>query len=154
MKENNKKVLYEISDYSDCVNVQKREEIEKKLKENNIYFFISNYEWFECGKVQERKRTKENLIEIYQNCFQLPCLSLFDGKIYNCTRAAAIARLTHFNFNQDEIVNIRDEKINHFRIRTFYTKSFYSFCSFCNPTQNRIKRGEQTKEKYIIKLLD
>ena len=41
-------IASELSDYSNSIKISKCTEIEKKLKENDIYYFISNYEWFEC----------------------------------------------------------------------------------------------------------
>lgn len=150
LKKYNKKALVELSDYSESISSLKYNDIEKKLKDYNIYYFVSNYEWFECGKIYKRERTKNELIETYKNCFQSPCLSFFDGKIYNCTRAAAIARLTTFDFDKDEIIDIRNNKQKNTNLKNFYSRDFYTFCSYCDATQNRIQRGVQTKEKFEI----
>ena len=150
LKKYNKKALVELSDYSNSIKISKCTEIEKKLKENDIYYFISNYEWFECGKIYKRNRTQAELIQIYKNCFQSPCLSLFDGKIYNCTKAAAINRLTNFKFDEQEIIDIRDIKIRRNALKKFYSRNFYSFCTFCTSSQKRVERGIQTKERFNI----
>ena len=141
------KALVELSYYADVVTDLKYDEIEEKLKKYNIYYFVSNYPWFETGEIKNRFKTKNELISTYKNCFQQPCLSFFEGKIYCCTKAAAVNRLTDFEFEDSEIINTRLQGKLSKELRNFYTKEFYTVCSFCPdealPTS---MRGVQTNE--------
>ncbi len=153
LKKHNKKALVELSDYSESILDLNYKKIEDKLKTYNIYYFVSNYPWFECGKIYKRDKSKEELVKSYKNCFQSSCLSFFDGKMYTCTRAAAVNRLTSFEFEPDSIVEIRKNKTSKEKIRKFYTKEYHNVCCFCAENGNkRVKRGVQTNETFKITL--
>lgn len=147
LKKYRHKALVEISYYEGIVSGLRIKEIEEKLKNYNIYYFISNYPWFEKGEIKNRTKTEKELIETYKNCFQQPCLSYFDGKLYCCTKAAAIDRLTEFKFENSEIINTRLQNDYKSALRLFYSRNFYTACNFCqNEKIQTSQRGIQTNE--------
>lgn len=160
LKKYSRKALVVLSDYSENkdLNCIKFDEIKNKLEKYDIYTVFSKYNWFEIGNISWRNKTNNELIQSFEQCWQKDCLAFSEGVLYNCTRTAAIARLTDFQVPQSEFVNIRDQDKSSLlnKLNQFFAKEFFSTCAFCNTVlindiqpSKQIQKNDFPKKIYI-----
>ena len=144
------KLLVSISDYSSNPDlILKHCELENILKTNCIkYQFISPF-WYERGNIKKKNRDIKELKRVFSKCWQKELLCLFDGKFYNCTRAATIERLTNYRCSDGQMIDLRNNavKIIKNQYKLLFTKEYFNTCDFCEEVNDKkILPAEQTNE--------
>ncbi len=91
-----KRFVVNISDYSSNPELKtkvKREQLINELKKYNVkYTARNNFFWHVMGDVTDRKRTKEENLNLYKLCDN-SYTSIIDGGFYVCPRGSNITRL-------------------------------------------------------------
>jgi len=137
-KEHRKKSTLWISNYSnnsELKRVLKNEKIITLLKQNKInYVYNEDLMWDTVSMFKDNGRNIEENKHYYKNCIH-PCVSVIDGEIHVCPRSSTFKMNNVFEFNKDEIVNLRELKTSQNlkqELIRFYSRDYFKACNFCN----------------------
>lgn len=133
-----------ISDY----NLDKRQRITEfcsLLEDRGIKYQVHklNY-WYKPGPVCDNHKKEGQLKELYSDCWGRDCITVLDGKLFQCEMVANANRLGLIpDFTEDYVdltkeENLR-EKMDFFLNRMEYMKS----CRYCNLTDEKVTPGIQ-----------
>ena len=118
------KVVVQISDYHlpQC----KISELIALFERNDIkYAYLKDQKWRDMGDFSKRNESRFN------NCSISRCTSLFDGKIFVCSRMAIASALGLVN--GIEFISINQcEKVFRKQMEFFYAKDDMTACSYCD----------------------
>lgn len=136
----NEKVILDITNYGLLDKKKKKvDELIKILDDNNIAHSSRVVtEWQDCGRILPfQQRTEEERRRVFDNCCSSDLLSLLHGKLYRCPFSANGTNLQAIPYDENEIVDLSDEKIslNTLKVKIkqlTYDKKYLTACSFCN----------------------
>lgn len=102
--------------------------------------------WYDPGAIACNNKNIENLKSAYSNCWGRDCITLLDGKLYQCEIVANANRLKLIPDFPEDYVDLREgnnlyEKVDSFLNKMEYMKS----CQYCNLTYNKVTAGIQIK---------
>lgn len=137
----------------------KKETLCKELINYRIPFRMEkdNAWWAPLGGISSFGRTKEELVELKRKCLT-DCISLFNGKLYICPKAAHGDDLGIFSLQDSEYVVLEDDyRINRSNIYKLLNIGYITACDYCNmPFWNdleKIKPAEQIKIKDAMAII-
>jgi len=128
-----------ISDYGALS--RKKDELIQILDKMKIeYTVLSNMTWSDYGDYKEtNKLTTKELTNLFRKC-AMPCRTLYDGKLWFCSRECAFVRMGLFKAWDDDYLDFTEikhidnnwrEKLIRFDFGINKT-GFLKFCSNCN----------------------
>ena len=143
-KYNNKLYIY-ISNYSDIEElaaIQKINEFENILKENNIkYQKLKNNLWYTEKGFTVNPADEEIARENFYNCYRTKCNQVINGFFYICSKASARTILMGGGIEDGiDIINtknLRNELIE------FYKAPYIDACRYCIPYTETVKPAIQ-----------
>lgn len=117
------KVVVQISDYT--LVQSKVNELIGKFKQFGVkYVYLKNQEWYDMGDCLRRDTSR------YDDCSVKRCTSLYDGKIYVCSRAAIMAKKGYVP-DEGIDVNLTKKELRR-KIKELYCGKFSEACSYCD----------------------
>ncbi len=133
------KIVVQISDY-DLPNT-KIDQLIKKFQSFGVkYVYLKNQIWYDMGECEKRKNNQ------FAECSIKRCTSLFEGKVYVCSRGAI---MTKKGIISDEGIPLTLEKTKLKKECKKLFKGKYSIaCKYCNGDtriSNIVKAGEQIR---------
>ncbi|MDR1167960.1 MAG: hypothetical protein LBK53_03600 [Heliobacteriaceae bacterium] len=134
-----KRLHVTISNYKgnkDLAEKLKTDELTKILKENNIRYFLHPEDtvWTKSQVLTETyKKDPDIAKENYNRCGLKTCHNICCGKFHLCSMSVFLQRnKPDFEFEQDEIIEIRNGNTLSKNLFRFFDKSYYNFCSHCD----------------------
>lgn len=110
---------------------------------------LSSEKWIDCGDCTSRNRTSLQLETIYKACGSSKfCKTLFNGKLFDCPRAAHLMNLG-FADNIDYLDIYNSDQKN---ILDFFTKNFATACDYCDffgPDRIYVEPAIQMNNKHF-----
>lgn len=138
LKKNNHKVSVYVSNYTNNKNIKilKYDKLIEILKENKITYNtndLDSFIWLERGEIYARNKSKKDLIQEFENCWQKNCVSFFEGRFYVCTRAYYIEKVLNPDINNGECIdfNLSQNTLKNDLIK-FYSRNSFSACDYCH----------------------
>ena len=102
--------------------------------------YLKNQEWVDMGNCQSRDTSR------FDECTVKRCTSLYDGKIYVCSRAAI---MTQKGYVTDEGINVSlTKKELHKKIKELYSGKLSTACRYCDGDthfSHIVTAGEQAE---------
>ncbi len=153
------RILVSISDYGPIS--RNLQNLCDTFQENGIIHLTSvQTRWQDCGDIILRKRSREQLQKVFEECCANDAFTLLHGKLYRCPFAAHAVNLGAIQPVADEIVSLGDDGISDEEIqrqtRNFCGKhSFVSACSFCAGRDFRcdaVPAAVQAKKPLMISI--
>jgi len=152
---NNKKFSVRLSRYGD-VNKDKIELMMRHLDINSIPYRCHRYVrkidmWTDMGDFDMTKKSTEEGNEIFKTCGKKNCLTLENGFLGRCSRAAVAHYMQKFELKKSDGIHVRtgfsDEAFWDFCI----AKRIVSACYYCNGTlAEPIFPGEQFNKQELL----
>ena len=134
-------IIVQISDYK--INYNKINEIIDIFDENNIkYTYLKDQIWYDMGDFEKRDLNR------YSSCNIKRCTSLYDGKIYVCSRAAIMDTLNYIE-NDFHIDINSNTKVFKKKLKKFYKINKHIACNHCDGDTSYakvVKPGIQNKD--------
>lgn len=99
--------------------------------------------WIDFGDLSYKGYSEQELKKVYGECLQAHhmCLTIFDGRLYNCTIASVGMALGKIpKDNQDESVPLLDQSVTieeKRRIAERFGKHILRACQYCNGFDNK-----------------
>lgn len=145
LKANN--VILHISDYG--LGRETRLLLVEKCRQLHISFYVRKYdEWIQFGNMEYVDEDKKGLEKKYKYCSSANCLTVLNGKLYRCARAAHAYEIGLVPCGRDEYVDLSD-KININRLEKYlYNKKYLEACKYClgtNENDKTVHPAEQLK---------
>ena len=123
--------------------------------ENGIAYIVTKMnQWHDCGKLEKRYYTKEQIQKVYCNCECRELPTFLHGRLYNCPYAAHAVNLDamedceavkdYLSFRSDEDFHSAEE-ISNF----LYKRDYLEACDYCSGRNYQLKAIPahiQTKE--------
>lgn len=133
------KTVVQISDYS--LQASKCVELIAKLKSFGVKcVWLQDQQWVDMGDCRQRETNR------YDECKIKRCTSMYEGKIYVCSRAAIMA---HNGFIADEGIDVNASKNELCRmLKKLYVGDYSSACLHCDGDTHfahTVQVGEQDK---------
>ncbi len=117
------KVVVQVSDYA--LSQSKVDELIDKFKQFGVkYVYLKNQEWVDMGDGQRRD------ISRYDECTVKRCTSLYDGKIYVCSRAAIMSQKGYLA-DEGISVNLTKRELRR-KIKNLYCGKLSEACRYCD----------------------
>lgn len=133
----NNKIAVQISDYQ-LPNIKTQQLIEKLKKFGVHHIYLKDQIWKDMGEVSQRGCNR------FEDCNMKRCTSLYEGKIYVCSRAAIMAKMGKI---PDEGIPLTlPEKKLKTELKKLYSGKYSEACTYCDgDTQyaKEIVAGEQ-----------
>jgi len=139
----------------------KKEEIINLAKENNLRLRVNVYSgdsqfcdgWVDLGDLNHRNSTELEDEEKFNNCFigQHMCLTVKNGKLYQCARSILIEEFTQNGNDFEHIVDLSENISVEEKIKKAmkFGKERIKACSYCNgfdpQKSKRYSAAEQLK---------
>lgn len=135
-----------ISDYGIGDSVRKA--LINKCTEMEISFYVRKYdEWFQFGDMSYNNLSEQEIKEMYSQCTAAFCISILNGKLYKCSRAAHAYEIGLVKCRNDEYIDLGEAKVCVDKLETFLYKTEYlNACKYClgtNGIGKVIKPAEQ-----------
>ena len=148
----NNRVSFYITDYG-LDKKQKVDLFEILLKEHHIGYEVHRLEyWYKPGDIFDNFKTKEILEETYQFCWGRDCITLLEGKLFQCEFVANANRLGAIpDFVQDYVDLFETEDLRKRIVEFLYRKKYMESCRWCNLTTEKVKPGEQLQYRIEYK---
>ena len=131
------KVVVQISDYG--LVKSKVPELIAKFNDFGIrYVYLKDQKWFDMGDCRRREKSR------YDECTIKRCTSLYNGKIYVCSRAAIMGHNDHITGAGVDI-NLDKKKFRR-EIRSLYSGKKCEECFYCDGDTHfacEVPAGEQ-----------
>ena len=143
-------VQFRVSNYPQ--NTKNLSSIAEKAKKFNVnvstYDFASNEAlWFDCGGLDTPRENDDSVVaERFNRCSFKGCLTLENGELHRCSRAANAYKLQGFESVDGDFVKVRDNKNLYEDMLSYYAPPrFENACRYCNGTFNvrKIPAAEQ-----------
>lgn len=123
------------------------------LKKNNIKYRIDKMNfWMDYGKPNKRNKSNKELIKQYARCNNV-CKSLVNGQLHLCPRSSHGTDLGIITNNEDDYVDLLDDKISDIEKRKklirLFKKKYIVACDYCDFGTNKSKKipvAEQIKK--------
>lgn len=133
------KIIVQISDYDLCKN--RVQVLIEKLKNFGVrYVYLKDQEWSDMGDFRRRETNR------YDECTVKRCTSLYDGKIYVCSRTAIMAH--NYNVDDEGIdVGLCKKELRKMML-VLYKGERSKACLYCDGDthfSNKVQAGEQEK---------
>lgn len=144
------KVSFYISDYG-IEERQKLDQLEKLLTEYRVPYKVHKLDfWYKPGKIFDNHRSAEELKSAYRFCWGRDCITLLDGKLFQCEFAANANRLRAIpDFKADYVDLFELDNLRNRLVQFLYRTTAMDSCKWCNLTVEKVKPGVQ-----ILKSLD
>lgn len=102
--------------------------------------------WYDPGQISCNNKTNEELKNMYSNCWGRDCITLLDGKLFQCEIVANANRLNMIPDFPEDYVDLRKKEslrnqLDYFLNEMKYMKS----CQYCNLTYKTVIPGVQIK---------
>ena len=105
-----------------------------------------------------KKKTEEQLENLFKNCCANNLLTLFDGKLYRCPTAAHGVKLKAIPEDPNDIIELGKSKWDLKQLKNkikefYYNKKFISACSYCKGRDygfGEIDAAIQTKKPLTL----
>lgn len=132
-----------ISDYG----IQKQQVLEfcNMLKEVELEYEVHKLSsWYNPGEICRNNKSIEEIKNIYSSCWGRDCITLLDGKLFQCEIIANANRLKLLPDFPEDYVDLRQEKHLRERIDYFLNQMDYmKSCQYCNITVEKVCPGVQ-----------
>lgn len=102
--------------------------------------------WYDPGIISCNNKRVDELKDMYSECWGRDCITLLDGKLFQCEIIANANRLGLLPDFPEDYVDLRDKESLHERLDNFLNEMEYMrSCQYCNLTYNNVVPGEQLK---------
>ena len=138
------KISFYITDYN-LGERQKLKQFESLLTEYCIPYCTYRLDyWYRPGDLFDNQKKREELEYKYKSCWGRDCITLLEGKLFQCEIAANANRLGAIpDYKQDYVDLFGTENLQG-RLRDFlYKKTYMESCRWCNLTMEKVKPGIQ-----------
>lgn len=145
-----KKVSFYLTDYG-LDKRQKLKQFEELLTEYGILYhtYRLGY-WYKPGEIYDNHKTREELEQTYQFCWGRDCITLLEGKLWQCKFAANANRLGAIpDYKQDYVDLFETDNLRQRLIDFLYTKTSMESCRWCNLTTEKVKPGVQIPHNLV-----
>ena len=145
-----KKVSFYLTDYG-LDKRQKLKQFEELLTEYGILYhtYRLGY-WYKPGEIYDNHKTREELEQTYQFCWGRDCITLLEGKLWQCEFAANANRLGAIpDYKQDYVDLFETDNLRQRLIDFLYTKTSMESCRWCNLTTKKVKPGVQIPHNLV-----
>lgn len=127
------KVKVGISDYG---MLDRLAQVVYSFEKHGVNFvFHSNMTWTDPGDLSKRNRSKEELKEQFENCWDaFNCKTIVNGRLFACARYARLYMQDIHNFEKDSIFLLEYENLEERRNAIFdlYMVDYANSCDYCN----------------------
>jgi organic radical activating enzyme len=140
----NKKILISISYYGD-----KSKKIVDKLKEYKISFELVKFDyWADLGNFDFRNRRKEEMIKVFDNCYQPKiCWNMLHGEFHLCHRSSIGNDLGLIPRSSKDFVDLKSDdsiKLKREQLLKLINSKFINACNYCDGCEKeQIPAGVQ-----------
>lgn len=145
-----KKVSFYLTDYG-LDKRQKLKQFEELLTKYGILYhtYRLGY-WYKPGEIYDNHKTREELEQTYQFCWGRDCITLLEGKLWQCEFAANANRLGAIpDYKQDYVDLFETDNLRQRLIDFLYTKTSMESCRWCNLTTEKVKPGVQIPHNLV-----
>ena len=130
----NDKVILHISNYNH--NEERVNKLIKEIKKYSIKYFVRNYDaWNDCGKLECKGYSVEEMKKVFSKCFERGCYSFFRGKLHVCPRSAHAMYLKAMPDIKDDYVDLMENDISDIEIKkqlmNLTKKTYIEACNYC-----------------------
>ena len=138
------KVSFYITDYG-IRERQKLNEFEEILKKYKVPYHIYKLGyWYKIGKIQNNHKSKVELENMYKFCRGRSCITLLDGKLFQCEFVANANRLKAIPDYKEDYVDLFEKDNLKIHLTDFlYKKNYMESCQWCNLTTDKVKPAIQ-----------
>lgn len=125
-----------IDDYGELS--KKKVFLSDALRRHNVNFRISrHWAWADLGNFESRKRSKEQLTELFTKCNFNSCAELLDGVLYHCPRSSHGTKTGLVPSYAGDAIKISDMCSDRARAKEslrmfFYDTNFLYACNHCD----------------------
>lgn len=143
-------VFFRISDYDELS--KKLPEWEQWCEENRLAYDISQMlYWQDCGHLERRDYTEQELRDVYGNCDCRALPTIFGNRIYNCPYAANASNLgaMYQDEKAKDYLELTNETTAEEIDRFLFERPYLQACKYCsgrNSRRARIKPHVQAKQ--------
>lgn len=156
---NQKKVMLEISDYGDLSrNLQQNIEI---LENNSIPYMVKKLDrWIDCIGFDRQEYTEAELVALFQTCCTKNTNTFLDGKLYLCSYAASLDRLSAAPKEAFDYVDLRrpsatGKAFKNIIKQYLYGRKYIKTCCYCvgrdSVNGKMVPPAIQTRDKLSYK---
>lgn len=136
-----------ISEYAQCK--KKSQELEEKLRSNNVYYTIKNFGqndflWYDFGGFENRIKSPQCLEQQYKNC-DVEWHSLLNGRLYPCPRAAHATDIGLLPDNKKNYIDFFDEEKSLSKLKAeledfIFKRKYFPACRLCDRGTDKCKQ--------------
>lgn len=128
------KVILHISDYNH--NKEKVSRLIDELKKYSIKYFVRKYDsWNECGNLEYRGYSVEEMEKLFSKCFERGCYSFFRGQLHVCPRSAHAMYLKAMPDIKGDYVDLMNKDVSDDELRKqlieLSKKEYIEACNYC-----------------------
>lgn len=139
----NNKVVVRLSDYRNIID---QKGFIDHMKANGIRFeLIPSGKWIANGSVAKRERNTEDLMYQYDRCYSARiCKTLWEDRLFVCTRAASLAALGHTDKEQSLKIDFSEDLRKD--LWQFLCNPLIDACDYCDTESGTEKMTEPAEQ--------